>query len=126
MLPPNINAENTGGGARSLQRFRRDAGYRTAKDFARAVGVPYTTYARYEGQDDGPDRAIPMPMAWRLADALGCTIDELVGRGAKATDGGRVQRLYDRLTPGSRARMDEYLDFIAYREHMVASQGRWS
>lgn len=36
-----------------------------------------------------------------------------------------MQRMCDRLSPGSRERVDEFLDFIEYREHMIASQGRW-
>ena len=125
MLPNETAIGGINSGGRALQRFRREAGYRSAKEFARAIGMPYTTYARYENQDDGPDRAIPMPTAWKLADALGCSIDELVGRSAEETEGGRIQRMYNALTPGSRERLDEFLDFIEYREHMIASQGRW-
>ena len=113
------------GGKKTLQGLRREAGYRSAREFAERLGIPAPTYARYERQPDTPDTKIPMGAAWRIADALGCTIDLVVGREREEGEGARVQRMYDALTPGSRERVDEYLDFIEYREHMVAAQGRW-
>ena len=67
-------------GKRTLQRLRREAGYRSAKDFAAVLGIPTSTYARYERQPEGPDCAIPLSSAWQIADALGCSIDLVVGR----------------------------------------------
>ena len=64
----------------ALQRLRREAGYRTAKEFAAEMGIPATTYSRYERACAGPGCGIPLPSAWAMADALGCSIDELVGR----------------------------------------------
>ena len=66
-----------------------------------------------------------MGAAWKIADALGCSIDVVVGRYAKDDEGTRIQRMYDTLTPGSKRRVDEFMDYIEYREHMIASQGRW-
>ena len=66
-----------------------------------------------------------MGAAWKIADALGCSIDVVVGSYDDDDEATRVQRMYDRLTPGSRERVDEFLDFIEYREHMIASQVRW-
>lgn len=126
MLPDNTLTSAPPNGRRSLQQIRREAGYRSAKEFAFAQKIPYTTYARYEAQEDGPERAMPMQTAWKLADALGCSIDRLVGRSAQDSPGTRVQRMYDALTPGSRERFDEFMDFIQYREHMLAGQGKWS
>ena len=68
------------GGKRTLQRLRRAAGYRSAKDFAAVLGIPASTYARYERQPEGPECAIPLSSAWQIADALGCSIDLVVGR----------------------------------------------
>lgn len=67
----------------------------------------------------------PWGAAWKIADALGCSIDVVVGRYDDDDEATRVQRMYDRLSPGSRELVDEFLDFIEYREHMIASQGRW-
>ena len=115
-----------GSGKRTLQKLRREAGYSNANDFAKVLGIPGPTYSRYERQPESPDCKIPMGAAWKIADALGCSIDLIVGHANADSEGTRVQRMYDALTPGSRARLDEYLDFIEYREHMIASQGKWS
>ena len=113
------------GGDGSLRRLRREAGFRHAQDFAKRLGVPAPTYARYERQPDGPETGIPMKAAWKIADALGCSIDLVVGREADESEASRVQRLYNALTPSSRDRLDEYLDFIEYREHVMNAQRRW-
>ena len=112
-------------GKRTLQQLRREAGFRSGKEFADFLGVPAPTYARYERQPDGPDNAIPLRAAWRIADALGCSIDLVVGRDSEESEGSRVQRMYNALSDSSRERLDEYLDFIEYREHVVAQQRRW-
>lgn len=99
----------------NLQELRKAAGYKTAKDFAAAVGIPVTTYTRYEAT---PDK-ISVAQAWNLADALGCSIDLIVGRaslGGPDTGGrdlrGPVQRLYDGLSPQLQASLDDYLRFL--------------
>lgn len=112
-------------GRRTLQQLRREAGFRSGKEFADRLGIPAPTYARYERQPDGPETGIPMKAAWRIADALGCSIDLVVGRELDEGEASRIQRMYNALTPGSRERLDEYLDFIEYREHVVAQQRRW-
>ncbi len=112
-------------GKRTLQQLRREAGFRSGKEFADHLGIPAPTYARYERVADGPEEAIPMKAAWRIADALGCSIDLVVGREPDEGDASRIQRMYNALTPGSRERLDEYLDFIEYREHVMSQQRRW-
>ena len=67
-------------GKRTLQRLRCETGFRSAKDFAEALGIPSSTYARYERAGDGIDCGIPLPAAWQIADSLGCSIDLAVGR----------------------------------------------
>ena len=37
-----------------LRLFRQKAGYRTAKDFSNALGLPYPTYVAYENTDREP------------------------------------------------------------------------
>ncbi len=69
-----------GCGERSLQRLRRRAGFRSAKDFAAKVGIPASTYSRYERAVEGPGCGIPIASAWAMADELGCSIDQVVGR----------------------------------------------
>lgn len=37
-----------------LKIFRQKAGYKTAKDFSRTLGFPYSTYVAYENKDREP------------------------------------------------------------------------
>ena len=53
---------------RTLQRLRREAGYRNAKDFAAVLGIPASTYSRYERAEEGPLCGIPLSSAWSIAD----------------------------------------------------------
>lgn len=103
---------------RGLQRMRRAAGYRSAKDFAEELGIPASTYARYERTPEGPDAcSIPIRAAWRIADALGCSIDEVVGReGPKEETRKGAQEACASLSPEERARLEGYLDCLRSRE----------
>ena len=96
--------------ASTLQELRKQAGYRTAPEFARTMDIPESTYARYESS---PDK-IPLDKAWRLADIFGCSIDAIVGRERiEVGDArGEVQRAYDALSPDSRVALDKYLAFL--------------
>lgn len=96
--------------ASTLQELRKQAGYRTAPEFARAMDIPESTYARYESS---PDK-IPLDKAWRLADVFGCSIDAIVGRERiEVGDArGEMQRAYDTLSPDSRVTLDKYLAFL--------------
>ena len=123
-MAPKVNVAASSG-RRTLQNLRRKAGYASARAFAERLGIPAPTYAKYERQPETPDNRIPMGAAWKIADALGCSIDVVVGRYDEDDEAMRIQKMYDSLTPGSRERVDEFLDFIEYREHMIASQGRW-
>lgn len=91
----------------TLQDLRKEAGFRTAKDFAEAVGIPAPTYTRYE-QDP---LKIPVDRAWKIADELHCSIDAVVGR--KHIDVADMrsdfQKYYDSLSKDSQ----EILDLIA-------------
>lgn len=111
---------------RTLQRLRREAGYRRAKDFAAEVGIPASTYARYERNPDGPACGIPMAAAWAIADKLGCSIDLVVGRediDAPAPDS--IQSRYDALTPEGRELVNGYLAYVEFGEQATsATQSR--
>lgn len=109
----------------TLRALRRAAGYRTGKELAEALGVPKTSYSRWERSPQGPDSRIPMRQAWAMADLLGCTIDDVVGREADGDgEGRRLLAAYRALSEGSRARLDEYLQFLSFRDRVIASQGR--
>ena len=103
-------------GKRTLQRLRREAGYRSARDFAAAVGIPDSTYARYERTGDGPDCGIPLSNAWAIADALGCSIDLVVGREDIDASGAAhtLQERADALSCASSAMLEDYLSYLEY------------
>ena len=60
----------------NLKYMREQAGYKQAKDFAKEIGIPYTTYLGYENQGREPK----YDLLCKIATALNCTTDELLGR----------------------------------------------
>ena len=59
-----------------LRYMREKVGYTSAKDFAKEIGIPYTTYLGYENQGREPK----YDTLCQIATALNCTTDELLGR----------------------------------------------
>ncbi len=119
----NLPKPNASKGKRTLQRMRREAGFRSAKDFAERVGIPMSTYARYERAGDGPECGIPLPSAWAIADALGCSIDLVVGReDIDAATGNSIWDRVEALSRTGREMHDDYLRFLEFRENANASQ----
>lgn len=59
----------------NLRKYREQAGYTQAKEFASKIGVPYSTYAGYENQGREPKYELLI----KIATILGITIDELIG-----------------------------------------------
>ena len=59
---------------KSLQELRRDAGYRSVREFAEACGITQSSMTRYEREPDN----IPIKSAWKIADVLGCSVDDIV------------------------------------------------
>ena len=106
--------------AKTIQDLRKEAGYSSAKDFAAALGIPQSTYARYENQPDG----IPLKQAWAIADFLGCSIDMVVGREPVSVDDmrGDMQKFFDELSPQGQALFLEFRDFISLKEAATAKQ----
>ena len=97
-----------------LQEVRKAAGHRTAKDFAARMGIPTSTYARYEQQPD----MIPTKVAWAIADELGCSIDMVVGRDQPpaAVAPGGAQRAYDAASSVGKEFLSEAFAFVAWRD----------
>lgn len=58
----------------NLKHLRENAGYKQAKDFAKAAGIPYSSYATYE-RGSWPNEA----NLTRIALTLHVSIDELMG-----------------------------------------------
>ena len=107
-------------GKRTLQRLRREAGYRSAKDFAAVLGIPASTYARYERQPEGPECAIPLSSAWQIADALGCSIDLVVGR--EDIDAAAAPTLDERVAALSLNGQEMLRGFLGYLEQLDAER----
>lgn len=59
-----------------LRMLRKKAGFRSAKAFAEFAGFTTTGYAEFE---QGRSR-LTYEKAWKIADALGISLDELGGR----------------------------------------------
>ena len=59
-----------------LQRIRNERGFKSARAFAEHIGMNVYTYTDYEQGR----RSFSLDVAWEFADALECTLDELVGR----------------------------------------------
>lgn len=113
------------GGKRTLQRLRRQAGYRSAKNFAETLGIPCSTYARYERAGDGADCGIPLQAAWAIADALGCSIDLVVGReDIDALEPEDMQSRYEALSPEGRTLVDSYFSYVELGERAARDLGR--
>jgi transcriptional regulator with XRE-family HTH domain len=98
--------------AKTIQDLRRERGYRSAREFADALGISPSSMSRYDNQPD----AIPTKVAWAMADKLGCSIDEVVGRQHVTAGGSDLQDLYDGLLPETRALVDEFLEFARQRD----------
>ena len=58
-----------------LKMCRKQAGYSSAKDFAKALGVPYPSYMAYENKGREPKYEI----LCKIADTLNVSIDYLIG-----------------------------------------------
>lgn len=108
--------------ARSLQDLRKEAGYKTGRDFADECGMTPSTYARYEKDPSG----IPLKSAWKMADMLGCSIDAIVGRENPETadERGEVQKRYDALSPACRSLVDDFMEFAESKDAAIAERER--
>lgn len=61
--------------AENLRRFRENAGYKQAKDFASVLGIKYSTYMPYE-----QGREPKYELLCKIADLLNVSTDDLLGR----------------------------------------------
>lgn len=60
----------------NLRYYREQAGYKTAKEFADILNIPYNTYTAYENQKREPK----LEMLIKIADLLQVSTDDLLGR----------------------------------------------
>lgn len=108
--------------ASALQELRRSTGDGTIAYLSEAVGIPAPSLSRFESH---PEKT-PTDRAWALADFFDVPIDVIVGRRplGDSERTGEVQRRYDRLSPRSRAALDDFLDFLAERDVEDAERAR--
>lgn len=108
--------------ANTLQELRKEAGYRTAKEFAEAADIPVPTYTRYE-QD--PSK-IPVERAWLIADKLGCSIDAVVGREHIDVSAmrGEFQRYVDELSDEAQSLLWQFAAVFKGNEKFRAKTAR--
>lgn len=71
----NMKEVNTMSFQDRLIHYRERAGYKSAKDFAKKLGINYTTYMGYENKHREPKFSLLV----KMAQLLGVTTDELLG-----------------------------------------------
>ena len=59
----------------NLRRYREQAGFKSAKEFADLLGIQYSTYVNYENSDREPR----FDIVSKIAKALNISIDQLMG-----------------------------------------------
>lgn len=64
-----------------LKEIRKSRGFKSARAFAESIGMQEKTYRNYEQGT----RNLYLDVACELCNALGCTLDELVGNERKNT-----------------------------------------
>lgn len=93
---------------KNLQKMRKAAGYKSAKDFALHMGMKPGTYIDYEQGR----RVFMLDKAWEFADEFECTLDELVGRKSiiDSLDDPSEQELVECYRASTKDRQDRILD----------------
>ena len=91
-----------------LQELRKLAGYKSAREFADALGVKRATLASWESGK----RAMPWGYACKACDLLGCSLDQLIGREPI----NRIQYAVVELDESERARVAEFAEFLKGRK----------
>ena len=77
--------------AKSIKDLREEKGYRSAREFAEALGIAASSMSRY----DRDPETIPMKHAIAMADLLECSVDEIVGRTPVTSGRNELQEVYD-------------------------------
>lgn len=104
--------------AKSIKDLRQEKGFRSAREFADALGIATSSMSRYDKQPD----TMPLKHAWAMADLLDCSIDEVVGREHVTSGASELQELYDGLLPETRQLMDEFIEFVSAKDRAVCER----
>lgn len=105
-----------------LAELRKAAGYRSSKEFAATLGIPATTYSRYERTLANPESSVPLRAAWAIADKLNCSIDAIIGRANDddISTNHNLNIFYRSLSDSGRTMLDEYVKFLDFRDRVLA------
>ena len=99
-----------------LRQLRIRAGYSTADAFAKEMGVKAGTYTPYEREGKRP----PINLGLKIADILGCSLDQLYGRAPLVEylgdEEAALVKIYNNLGVDNKTRLRMYLDFLGYLE----------
>lgn len=106
--------------AKTIQELRREKGFRSAREFAESLGISPSSMSRY---DKDPE-TIPVKVAWAMADALDCSIDEIVGRTRVTAGASELQDFYDGLLPETRSLVDEFIEFAGVKDRTARQQAK--
>lgn len=106
--------------AKTIQELRREKGFRSAREFAEALGISPSSMSRY---DKDPE-AIPIKIAWSMADKLDCSIDEIVGRSHVTVGTSELQEFYDGLLPETQELMDDLIEFAHIKDKKARRQAK--
>jgi transcriptional regulator with XRE-family HTH domain len=98
--------------AKSIRDLRRENGFRNSREFADALGVSPSSMSRY----DKDPMLIPVKVAWEMADLLGCSIDEVLGRKCVTSGKSQLQEDYDALSPETQALVCEFMEFVKAKD----------
>lgn len=105
---------------KSIQDLRREKGFKSSKEFADALGVSASSMSRY----DRDATLIPVKVAWAMADLLGCSIDEVLGREHVTSGRSHLQEDYDALCPETQALVREFMEFAKARDIRIRNDAR--
>lgn len=78
---------------KNLKYYRKKAGYKTARDFAEVLNIPYTSYVAYENKKREPKYQTLI----QIANALNVSIDKLIGRYDNPFDNADIKDLTQRI-----------------------------
>lgn len=106
--------------AKTIKDLRQEKGYRSAREFADALGIATSSMSRY---DKDPE-TIPLKHAWAMADLLDCSIDEVVGRAHVTSGASELQEFYDGLLPETRKLMDDLIGFARMKDEQARVRAR--
>ncbi len=99
----------------NLKYYREKSGYKTAKDFADVLNIPYTSYVAYENKGREPK----YEMLCKIADLLEVSTDDLLGRTSNILGNNEDEKLLNLLDDILLLDKKKYITIDSYtKEHI--------